>query len=107
MPRRGPRGRRPDAAVVAIGYQRCAGARTAIAVEPRARPAAAGERHDRPTPVEIVPLLAVEQRQKFGVVQAVDLAADAAAAVDEPGVAAEIEQAAAHAADAQEGRAVR
>src|SRR5262245_895912 len=60
------------------------------------------ERHDGAATLEIVPLHAIEHRQKFGVVQPIDLAAHAADAFDQSGVLTEIEQAAAHPAFSDE-----
>src|ERR687891_190305 len=84
---------RPRTEVIAVRDRRPARAGAAVAVEPGARAAAAGERDGRPTPVEIVPLLPVEHREKFWIVEAIDLAAHAADPLDEPGIPAEIEQA--------------
>src|SRR5215470_17823642 len=93
-----PCARRAGAAVIAIGDRPRALARPAVPVQPRPRATPTSERHDRPTPLEIVPLLAIEDREKFGAVEPVDLAAHAPAALDQPGVAAEIEQRSTHAA---------
>src|SRR6267142_4912330 len=86
-----PGGRRARAAVVAIENRPSALTGPAVAVEPRPCATTTGERHDRPTPLEIVPLLTIEDREKFGVVEPVDLAVDPTAALDQAGIAAKVE----------------
>src|SRR5262249_37955925 len=76
----------------------------AVAVDPRPRAPAVRERDDRAATLEIVPLLPIEHREKFGVVQLVDLAANTAGTVDQAGIPAEIEQAAADVAAAEKCR---
>src|SRR5690242_20230966 len=86
----------PRAAIVAVGDRGRALARATIAVQPGAHASTIDERDDPPTPDEIVPLLAIEHWQKFRIVETIDLAAHAAGAFDQPRIAAEVEQAAAH-----------
>src|SRR5207253_11183687 len=76
----------------------------AVAVDPRSRAPAVRERDDRAATLEIVPLLSIEHGEKFGVIEAIDLAADATGAVDQSGVAAEVEQAPANRPFAEERR---
>src|SRR5262249_27574977 len=76
----------------------------AVAVDPRPRAPAVRERDDRAATLEIVPLLPIEHREKFGVVQLVDLPANTADAVDQAGVPAEVEQAPADVAGAEKRR---
>src|SRR2546427_5991562 len=80
---------------------------SAIPVDPRARAPAARERDGGSATTEIVPFLAIEHREKLGIVQLVDLAADVADTVDQPGIAAEIDQSSADAALADERRGRR
>src|SRR5439155_5880158 len=75
-----------------------------VAVDPRPRAPSVRERHDRAATLEIVPLLSVEHREKFGVVEPVDLAVNAAGTDDQSGIAAEVEQTPADRAVAEQGR---
>src|SRR5262249_420735 len=77
----------------------------AIPVDPGPRAPAVRERDDRAASLEIVPLLPIEQREKFRIVESVDLAAYAPGAVDQSRIAAEVEQARADLARAEKRRA--
>src|SRR2546425_5590195 len=82
--------------------------RPAIPIDPGALAPATRERDDGATTLEIVPqLLAIEHREKFGIVQPVELPAGASAAGDQRRVTAEIEQAPAHASRAEKSRSSR
>src|SRR5437899_9342748 len=70
--------------------------RSAITVDPRSRSPSIGERHDGAAAEEIVPLLPVDRGEKFLIVDPVELARDAVAAVDDPGIASEAEQSPPH-----------
>src|SRR5262249_57997099 len=59
---------------------------------------------DRATTLEIVPLLPIEHREKFGAVETIDFPADTACAVDQSGIAAEIDELPAHGALAEKRR---
>src|SRR5262249_44269377 len=63
-----------------------------VSVDPRARAPPGGERDGGAATIEIVPLGAVEHREKFGHVQPVHLADDTTGAVDQPGKVAKVEQ---------------
>jgi hypothetical protein len=91
-------------AIVSVGDQDATLQRTAVPIHPRARAATVGETHASATTLEIVPLLTVEHAEKFAIVQAVQLPLDTSRAGDEPGMAAQIDQAPPHARFAQEGR---
>src|SRR5262245_55844300 len=77
----------------------------AIAVDPRPRAPAVRERDDRAASLEIVPLLPIEHREKFGIVEPVDLAAHAPGAADQSRIVAEVERGPAHLARAERCRA--
>ena len=91
-------------AIVSVSDRHPALSRTPVPIDPRLRPATVGEPHAGATTLEIVPLLAVEDGEKFAIVQPIQFAADAPITVDEPGIGAQIEERSPHAGLAQVGR---
>lgn len=71
--------------------------RSTVPVDPRPRPATVDEVNTSAATLEIVPLRAIEDGEKFAVVEPVQLPAHGAGPLDEAGVIAEVEQAPAHA----------
>src|SRR3990172_6479555 len=66
--------------------------RSAVPVDPRPRAPAARERDHGPAAVEIVPLLAVEHREKFEVVDPVELATHGPPPANQPGIGPEAQE---------------
>src|SRR5260370_12814714 len=106
-PRSRPGAGRAGPAVVAVRDVDGALLRPSVPERPRGGAPPARERDGRRATLEIVTLLAVEHREKFGPVQTIHLARDAPVAGDEAGIPAEVEEPAAHAALADERRAPR
>src|SRR3989442_15079193 len=79
--------------------------RPTIPIDPGALTPATRERYDNAATLEIVPhLLAVERREKFWIVQPIQLPARAAIPLDQPRPSAQIDQPSTHASLAEEGR---
>src|SRR5438132_12980141 len=91
---------------VTVGNGRRSGVtKAAVSIHPRAHASSARERGRRRTTLEIVPLVLVEGREKFGRVEPPHLAAHAPAPGDDAGMTAEHEQRPRDRGLADEGRA--
>ncbi len=79
-----------------MGSRDRAVSRATVPVHPRARPATVGKVYTGAATLEIVPLRAVEHREKFAIVEPVQLPLNTSLTVDETRVVAQVEQASAH-----------